>query len=100
MVAGRMKLKRCDVPGADAVRCGTLRVFEDRAARAGRTIDLEVVVLPARSRRKAPDPIFFLHGGPGGAATDMASRFARSGLRDRRDIVLVDRKETGMRRLR
>src|SRR5262245_12817347 len=32
--------------------CGTLSVFEDRSARAGRRIDLNVVVLPARSEER------------------------------------------------
>lgn len=68
---------------------------EDRDAKGSRSIDLNVVVLPARAKAKAADPIFFLHGGPGAAATALAPLFARSDLRERRDIVLVDQRGTG-----
>ena len=53
-------------------RCGALTVFEDRATDAGRTIDLKIVVIPAVSGSPEPDPLFFLAGGPGQAATDLA----------------------------
>jgi pimeloyl-ACP methyl ester carboxylesterase len=89
-----LDLTSCSVERVSAL-CGTHRVFENRAAARGRAIDLRVVVLPARSERKAPDPIFFLHGGPGAAASSMAPFLARSPLRERRDIVLVDQRGTG-----
>ena len=53
-----------------ATLCGRHEVFEDREARAGRRIALNIVVLPALSATPAPDPVFFLTGGPAGAATD------------------------------
>ncbi len=94
-LAGTLELERCSTAGSRGL-CGTVTVFEDRAAGTGRTIDLNVFVLPARnSRKKLPDPIFFLHGGPGGAATDAAPLFDGSPLRERRDIVLVDQRGTG-----
>lgn len=77
--------------------CGTLRVFEDREAGRGRTIDLSIVVLPALGRENAPDPLFFLAGGPGQGAAKMA-RHVRELLRPvqaERDIVLVDQRGTG-----
>ena len=40
------------------------------AAGSGRTIALRVAVLKALSRNPAPDPLFFLAGGPGQAATE------------------------------
>lgn len=80
-----------------AARCGSLTVFEDRAAQSGRQIDLNVAVLPATGRDVAPDPLFFLTGGPGQAATEsylsVAPAFAR--IRQKRDIVLVDQRGTG-----
>jgi len=76
-------------------RQGTLEVFEDRQAKRGRMISLHIVVLPAKSEHPAPDPVFFLHGGPGAAATTAASRFADSWMRRDRDIVLVDQRGTG-----
>jgi pimeloyl-ACP methyl ester carboxylesterase len=77
--------------------CGTFKVFENRDTKQGRTIDLRIVVLPALSSDAKPDPIFFLAGGPGQGAAELAR-----GLRDlfrrvqsERDIVLVDQRGTG-----
>jgi len=58
-------------------------------------ISLHIVVLPATGEHPAPDPVFFLHGGPGAAATTAANRFADSWMRRDRDIVLVDQRGTG-----
>jgi pimeloyl-ACP methyl ester carboxylesterase len=74
---------------------GTLEVYESRAARRGRKISLHVVVLPATGERVVPDPIFVLHGGPGAAATQLASGWSQSPMRQERDIVLVDQRGTG-----
>src|SRR5688500_10227510 len=41
----------------EEVRCGTLRVFENREASSGRILDLQFVVLPARKKPAAPDPV-------------------------------------------
>lgn len=92
------QLAPCKVPDLDEeVRCATLSVWENRAARSGRKIDLNVVVLPAQSDSPAPDPVFYLSGGPGygsaGAAAGIADFFAP--LRTSRDIVLLDQRGTG-----
>ena len=34
----------------------------------GRTIEIGVILLPARSAERQPDPVWFLHGGPGAGA--------------------------------
>src|SRR5574338_141324 len=72
--------------------CGTYRVYEDRAAAKGRTIDLKIVVAPALRRDPEPDPIFVFEGGPGGGAATLAAQripmFRR--FQTDRDIVLVD----------
>ncbi|GAB4217261.1 MAG: alpha/beta fold hydrolase [Roseiflexaceae bacterium] len=85
------------VPQRLAAECATVQVFEDRAAASGRTIDLRVAVVPAVSRSAAPDPLFFLTGGPGQAATEsyvlLAPAFAA--INQERDIVLVDQRGTG-----
>ena len=92
------RLKPCtgdDAP-TDAY-CGTLRVFENRATKQGRQIDLNIVVLPALSPDSKSDPLFFLAGGPGQGATKLA-RGVREGFRrvqTDRDIVLVDQRGTG-----
>ena len=96
--AAEIELDQCRLEGVSVpALCGALTVFEDRDARTGRTIDLNVVVIPAKARNHEPDPIFFLAGGPGQAASQLGglilARFAK--LRDRRDIVLVDQRGTG-----
>ncbi|HEY0380687.1 MAG TPA: alpha/beta fold hydrolase [Candidatus Elarobacter sp.] len=72
-------------------------MFEDRERGTGRTIALNVMVLPALSPPAELDPFVILVGGPGEAATaeagDAAARFAA--IRVRRDIVLVDQRGTG-----
>jgi pimeloyl-ACP methyl ester carboxylesterase len=77
--------------------CGTLKVYENRATRQGRQIDLNIVVLPALSSDPRPDPFFFLAGGPGQGAAQMAKplrELFRQIVNDR-DIVLVDQRGTG-----
>ncbi len=92
------RLKPCtgdDTP-VDAY-CGTLKVFENRATRQGRQIDLNIVVLPALRADAKPDPLFFLAGGPGQGAAKMAKglrEMFRQVLTDR-DMVLVDQRGTG-----
>lgn len=94
-----LSLQLCDLPGVRGpAQCGTYEVFEDRAAKSGRKIKLHLVVLPARARTPAPDAIFVLHGGPGGAATDLVDE-AEKGylreLRDHHDLVFIDQRGTG-----
>jgi pimeloyl-ACP methyl ester carboxylesterase len=79
----------------DDARCATYPVWEDREKKAGRKIGLNIVILPALEREPAPDPIFFLHGGPGAAATDAAPGLSQSRWRAKRDIVLIDQRGTG-----
>jgi pimeloyl-ACP methyl ester carboxylesterase len=77
--------------------CGTLQVYENRATKQGRQIDLNIVVLPALSADPKPDPFVFLAGGPGQGAAKMAKQLRepfRQILTDR-DIVLVDQRGTG-----
>jgi pimeloyl-ACP methyl ester carboxylesterase len=80
-----------------AAECGVLTVPENPQAPAGRQIRLHVARVAAISRRKQPDPLFVLAGGPGQAAgafyATVAPAFARI-LRER-DIVLVDQRGTG-----
>jgi len=69
------KLSPCPLPGVPgAAFCGTYEVFEDREARAGRKIPLKIVLLPATGPDRAPDPIFFLAGGPGQGETPDAAK--------------------------
>ena len=60
-------------------------------------ISLRVVVLPATTTDRAADPLFYLEGGPGGAASDEATWVAQhfASLNQHRDIVLIDQRGTG-----
>ena len=72
-------------------------MFENRATREGRTIDLKIVLWPALRSDAQPDPLFFLAGGPGQGAAQMG-RGVRELFRrtqTNRDIVLVDQRGTG-----
>ena len=91
-----IKLEPC-LLGKAAAKCGTYRVYEDRSARAGRQIDLNIAVLPATTDHVEPDPLFYFAGGPGGAATDMAAMLKTDfvELNKTRDIVLIDQRGTG-----
>jgi pimeloyl-ACP methyl ester carboxylesterase len=78
----------------EAARCGTFSVPENRDRPGGRMLPLKVIVLPARS--SAPrEPVFFLAGGPGQAATALAGGFATAFHRERHDVVLMDLRGTG-----
>jgi pimeloyl-ACP methyl ester carboxylesterase len=91
-------LTPCDIPGVkQKAKCGTYEVWENRDARRGRRIGLKVVVLPATGAPREPDAITFLGGGPGEAATTMASFLVSmfGTLHQHRDIVLVDQRGTG-----
>jgi len=92
-------LAPCHPPLVDSeALCGKYEVFEDRKARAGRKIDLNIVVLPALNKEHASDPVFWLHGGPGAPATQTAPA-AKGGfleaLRKDRDLIFVDQRGTG-----
>jgi pimeloyl-ACP methyl ester carboxylesterase len=97
----RLHLSPCTVGKAKLpARCGTLDVFEDRAAQRGRTIPLKLVVVAA----KAPSgrAMFWNPGGPGTSAVEQApfivdGVFAKPfvQLRDRYDLVFVDVRGTG-----
>jgi pimeloyl-ACP methyl ester carboxylesterase len=97
-VAGAQTLKDCRVAGLrNSVRCGVVQRALDPARPNGATIGIHYVVVPAMARRKLPDPVFLIAGGPGQSAIDVAPQvmplFSR--LNNRRDIVFVDQRGTG-----
>ena len=91
-------LEPCEPPaGVEGPQlCGNYSVFEDRRAGAGRRLDLRVVVLPATGRRLA-EPVLYLDGGPGAAATEAVAEIAPllEPLRSKRDLLFVDQRGTG-----
>ena len=93
-----LTLKDCTIQNVQGTaKCGTLEVYEDRAARKGRKINLNIVVLPATSEQREPDPLFYFAGGPGSAATEDAPGIAQlfAKIREHRDLVFVDQRGTG-----
>ncbi|HEY6802824.1 MAG TPA: alpha/beta hydrolase [Pyrinomonadaceae bacterium] len=93
---GRVELKPCENPNLTSdVLCTKYEVFENRATKTGRRIGLKVMLLPATGPKPAPDPLFYLAGGPGGAATGYATEQFIQNLRRNRDVVLVDQRGTG-----
>src|SRR5947209_597923 len=92
------RLKPCHfADGPSDGYCGTLNVWEDRQAAAGRQLALKIVVLPAMKQNAAADPLFLLAGGPGQGAAEMAGDLqdAFRRIERTRDIVFVDQRGTG-----
>lgn len=91
------ELSPCRVGNGYLAKCGSLSVFEDRAMRTGRRLDLQLAVIPARGDQPAPDPIFVLAGGPGSSAIEWANYYMQllGPANETRDVVLVDQRGTG-----
>lgn len=87
----------CTVAAAPAgSQCGTIRVPEDRARRAGRLLSLRFVIVPA-SPGAPPDPIFYIAGGPGESAVEglaLVMPTLRS-VDSERAVVFLDQRGTG-----
>ncbi|QBG90568.1 alpha/beta hydrolase [Xanthomonas oryzae] len=79
-------------------QCASLRVPENPAAPSGRSIALKIAWLESEAGGgSTPDPVFFIAGGPGQSATEVAA-IVDMGLhevRKQRDIFLVDQRGTG-----
>ena len=94
-----ISLDSCRLPGGVTAECGTLTVDENRDLADGRTIDLDIAVLPATGGSSVieADPLFLLAGGPGQAATEVYPNAAYlfEEINRTRDIVLVDQRGTG-----
>jgi pimeloyl-ACP methyl ester carboxylesterase len=99
--AGRLHVAPCTVgKAALPAVCGRYTVYEDRAARSGRTIDLKFVVIKAKHETNRA--IAFNPGGPGASAVDDAPLIADGGfarellaLRDNYDLLFLDNRGTG-----
>jgi pimeloyl-ACP methyl ester carboxylesterase len=95
---GLSKLKPCRLAGIDEeLFCGKVTVFENRQTRTGRTIDLNLVVLPALDQKAKTEPLFDLAGGPGASSAERAEFYAGAGkdYRRRHDVICVDQRGTG-----
>jgi pimeloyl-ACP methyl ester carboxylesterase len=89
--------KACAAPElVGKARCGTVSVPEDRAHPDRRTIDLNVIIIPATADHSQP-PLFDIDGGPSIADTKNAGFYLTDGARyhEHRDVVLIDQRGTG-----
>lgn len=79
------------------MQCGVLQRALDPTQPSSARIDIHYVVVPALARRKLPDPVFLLAGGPGQSAISVAPMVVQqmSRLGNRRDLVFVDQRGTG-----
>lgn len=85
-------------PEAYTVECGYLVVPEDRANPDSPEIKLAVAVFRSNNPDKAPDPLVYLEGGPGGSALKITAPafeqefapYARY-----RDVILLDQRGAG-----
>lgn len=100
---GTLRFQPCtlDAPFAGGnleAQCTTLKVAENPQAPQGRQIALNIAWLPAKEEGAATeDPVFFLAGGPGQAATEHAVTIdmALQDVRRQRNVILVDQRGTG-----
>lgn len=95
-------LEKCELSAAGgrltvSALCGTLSVPENRQQPDGRALDLTWAVIPARSATVDPDPVFFLAGGPGQSARDIAPIMQGpfGDVNRTRDLVFLDQRGTG-----
>ena len=94
--SGQPRFASCTYGGYLDGWCTHVRVLEDPRQPNGPMISLRVAVLPA-TKRPAAGALFYLEGGPGGAATAAALRVNASfaQVRRNRDLVMVDQRGTG-----
>lgn len=88
----------CRLPGlAHQVLCGGVLRPLDPARPGGPMIEVRYAIVPALARRKLPDPVVLLAGGPGQSAIDLAPAVLPllGRLNNRRDLIFIDQRGTG-----
>ncbi len=86
------------IPAGFTLRCGTVEVPESRdAPESTNRIALTVVVMESQDPDPLPDPVIYLHGGPGGHSLEsldfLASGFAP--FAEHRDVIFYDQRGVG-----
>ncbi|MBB5235627.1 alpha/beta hydrolase [Deinococcus budaensis] len=90
-----------DTLQARRVQCARLRVPERHARPGGRSLSLFVMIVRSDRPAPQPDPVVYLHGGPGGTIEGEARSMTRlelQGLSADRDLVLFDQRGSGASR--
>jgi pimeloyl-ACP methyl ester carboxylesterase len=97
--APKLEPRACDYspPLRTKVTCSWLVVPEDRTRPDGQQVKLAVAFLHSKAARPLPDPIVYVHGGPGGDAVAGAHNgWDRDSRLPKRDIVLFDQRGSGL----
>ena len=85
------------VPKGAVVSCGTVSLPEDRSRPGGRRIELAVARIHSRSANPAPDPVVYLHGGPGtGTLGDGIDTKVNLQILEHRDLIVFDQRGAGL----
>jgi pimeloyl-ACP methyl ester carboxylesterase len=87
-----------EVEGSTVI-CGWVSVPENHDFADGPRIDLAFAVMTARTLSPVPDPVIYLHGGPGGGAVQSLAGIVHplfDGYRTRRDVVTFDQRAAGI----
>ncbi|WP_418317850.1 alpha/beta hydrolase [Piscinibacter sakaiensis] len=88
----------CRLPGVKhQVWCGSVQRPLDPQRPDGPQIEVAYALVPALARRKLPDPVVLLAGGPGQSAMSLAGAVLPllQRLNNRRDLLFVDQRGTG-----
>ena len=83
------------VPEGVKVTCSYLVVPEDRT-KSGNEVKLAVTKLHSKSANPLPDPVVYLHGGPGGDESALAEYYGDTPFLEQRDVVLYDQRGSGL----
>lgn len=78
--------------------CGTVSVPENHDAPDGKRIDLLFTLMKSHSEVPEPDPLLYLHGGPGMGNMNGISGLAQffDGWRQTRDVITFDQRAAGL----
>lgn len=101
---GELKFEKCELPVVGTrpsnplnAECTTLKVPENWELKGGREIELAIALVPSRSPRPEPDPVFMLAGGPGQSARESWRQVAGvfQDVLANRNVILLDQRGTG-----
>jgi pimeloyl-ACP methyl ester carboxylesterase len=86
-----------ELAGHPRITCGVLRVSDAADGHGWANTRLAVAVIHASAPTPKPDPIVFIHGGPGGEIVrEAADVFESSGLDADRDVIVMDERGGGL----
>jgi len=99
---GTLELHPCELGQphsglSTAAWCAPFQVPEDRAHPEGRKLDMRLAVVRSSAQVPADDPVVFLAGGPGQAATETYASIAPAMalVLAHRNVILLDQRGTG-----